>query len=312
VDLGYRKVLNPQDLHTISEELSSDHIRNAYQVAWKRRAKVSGGRGAIYGTIWDVQKNDLMLSAIPRLLALATTLAQPFLITSMITFIQNAGDPRTQNNGYGLIAAFFLNYATMAVCNSWYQQSLSKFATKLRAGLVSLIYRHTIQIDPKDADVGAGTVLMNVDVEKVMQGSLLVHEFWTLLPNSGTALYILWGHIGVAFIPPIVASIIMAVVSYHIGTKMRPRQSQWTGATQKRVTAISYITGHMKAIKMLGLSRTVEDDISRLREEEVLKQQYVQIVLPKAVTKLTSKGPSAVYLLSSLQSRIALSRSRPL
>jgi ATP-binding cassette subfamily C (CFTR/MRP) protein 1 len=150
---------------------------------------------------------------------------------------------------------------------------MARFSTKLRSGLISLIYYHTLNIHPEDADLGAGTVLMNVDVEKAILGSTFLHEFWTMMVSCSIALYILYTHLGVAFILPTVTSIVMTVICFQIGNKMKPRQSDWAAATQKRVTAISYATGCMKAIRMLGLTSTVYDDLTRLREQEVDKQQ---------------------------------------
>lgn len=144
---------------------------------------------------------------------------------------------------------------------------MARFSTKLRSGLVSLIYYHTLNIHPEDADLGAGTILMNVDVEKALLGSTLLHEFWTLMASCSIALYILYTQLGVAFVFPTITSIVMAVICFQVGKKMKPRQSNWTAATQKRVTAISYATGYMKAIRMLGLTSTVHDDLIKLREQ---------------------------------------------
>jgi ATP-binding cassette, subfamily C (CFTR/MRP), member 1 len=269
---GYRRVLNLEDLHSLGSELSSNDLRGSFRHAWIQRQD-NGGRYAIYQTVWKVLRSDIMLPFIPRMVYMGTTLAQPFLITAMITFIENARKVGTQNDGYGLIAVFAFNYTLMAVCNSWYAQSMARCSTKLRSGLVSLVYHHTLQIHPKDADVGAGTVLMNVDVEKVLEGSTFFHEFWAGFISCGIALYMLYTHLGISFVVPTVTSIAMAVACFQIGKLMKPRQSRWTAATQKRVTAISYATGSMKAIRMLGLTGTVHNDLARLREEEVDTQR---------------------------------------
>jgi ATP-binding cassette, subfamily C (CFTR/MRP), member 1 len=283
-------VLNLEDLHSLSKELSSEDLRGAFKLAWIQQHNKSS-RYAIYKVIWKVLRSDILFPVIPRLIYMATTLAQPFLITAMIKFIENSNQPGTNSDGYALIAAFGLDYSLMAICNSWYvsalvcldsasltriprySQSMARFSTKLRSGLVSLIYNHTLNIHPEDADLGAGTVVMNIDVEKVMIGSAFLHDFWTLMVSCGIALYILYTQLGVTFVVPTVTSIVMAVICFQIGKRMKPRQSDWTAATQKRVTAISYATGCMKAIRMLGLTSTVHDDLTQLRKQEVDKNQ---------------------------------------
>jgi ATP-binding cassette subfamily C (CFTR/MRP) protein 1 len=111
-------VLNLEDLHTLSEELSSDNLQGSFTLAWIQQQNKSG-RYAIYKVIWKVLRSDILFPIIPRFVYMGTTLAQPFLITAMIKFIQDSRQPVTKNEGYGLIAAFALNYSVMAICNSW-------------------------------------------------------------------------------------------------------------------------------------------------------------------------------------------------
>lgn len=214
-------------------------------------------------------KFDILITIVPRLIYMGTTLSQPFLIQSMIRFVENAQHDTNPDSGYGLIAAFALNYSLMAICDGWYYQGLAIFSTKLRSCLVSLIYHHTLYIQAKDADVGAGTVLMNVDVELVMLGSTLLHEFWTLLVTCCIALYILYTQLGIAFLAPTFMSVVMVVGCYHLGKSMKPRQLKWTQLVEKRVVSISLAVSNMKSIRMLGLTKAVHQYLTQLREDDV-------------------------------------------
>lgn len=91
---------------------------------------------------------------------MATTLSQPYLISAMIKFTQARDDATNRNNGYGLIAAFALNYTLLAISSSWCAQSVARFATKLRSCLITLIYEKTLHIASKDVDLDSATVLM--------------------------------------------------------------------------------------------------------------------------------------------------------
>lgn len=95
-----------------------------------------------------------------RLVKIATTLSQPYLINAMIKFTQAQDDKTNRNNGYGLIAAFALNYSLLAISSSWCAQSVARFATKLRSCLISLIYEKVLYIASKDTDLDSATVLM--------------------------------------------------------------------------------------------------------------------------------------------------------
>lgn len=56
---------------------------------------------------------------------------------------------------------------------------------------------------------------MSTDVEKIRQGMLMIHEFWANTIEVGTASFLLYRSLGVAFLAPIL--IITAVVGVAAG-----------------------------------------------------------------------------------------------
>lgn len=57
---------------------------------------------------------------LPRLCLTGFTFAQPFLASSLISYLENP-EEATENQGYGLIGASFLVYTGVAVCGSLLQ-----------------------------------------------------------------------------------------------------------------------------------------------------------------------------------------------
>ena len=78
----------------------------------------------------------------------------------MISFINDRNNTNTMNKGYGLIAAFALNYAVLAIASSWSAQSMARFLAKLRACLISTLYEQILHTSSKDVNLGTATVLM--------------------------------------------------------------------------------------------------------------------------------------------------------
>lgn len=56
---------------------------------------------------------------------------------------------------------------------------------------------------------------------------------------------------------------------------MKLRQRIYAAATERRVTAISYIAGNIKGVRMLGLSETVLKLLTKLREVEIAALVYI-------------------------------------
>ena len=104
---------------------------------------------------------------------MATTLSQSYLITAVIKFIQDRNNPNSENIGYGLVAAYALNYSILAISSSWCAQNVARFSTKLRSCLISLIYEKTLRITSKDINLGSATVLMQVTSNLMMSTKLM-------------------------------------------------------------------------------------------------------------------------------------------
>ncbi|KAF1949726.1 putative ABC multidrug transporter [Byssothecium circinans] len=274
---GYRKILKPTDLYDIDADLASKERAAAFQAAWEKQD--TDKNRILIRTILRVLLLDFLAPVIPRLLQMATNLCQPFLITTMINYIRNPNDLDTQNIGYGLIAAFALNYSLLAVASSWYAQSVARFSTKLRGCLITLIYERSLHTASKDVDLGAATVLMNVDVEKLMNGCKQMYELWASVISTAVALYILYRNLGAAFVAPFLTIVGCTALVTWVGRFMRARQLAWSAATQQRVTTIAYVVGCMKGIKMLGLSDTVFRMLTNLRRLEVAAHKYIRKVL---------------------------------
>ena len=204
---------------------------------------------------------------------MGTTLAQPFLISAMVSYVQKPTNSDTKNEGYGLIAAFALDYIGLAIFSSWYTQNVARFSVKLRGVLVSTIYEKSLHISSQAVNLGSATVLMNVDVEKVVEGVKNMHEFWATTINSGIGLYILYTRLGPVFVAPLVIIVLSTVLSSGAGGEVGKRQISWVAATEKRVTNIAYAVASMKGIRMLGLTEVVHHMLSSLRYDEVVAQR---------------------------------------
>ena len=187
----------------------------------------------------------------------------------MISFIQTSPKEQDVNVGYGLVTLFSLNYTFRAIFVSWSRQAVARFRIRLRACLISIVYQHTLRIAPKDVNLGSATILMNVDVEKVIDAAKYLHDFWSLGITCVIAAYLLYRQLGVLFVAPLFTVICALGFSTKVGTLLKPRQRQWVDATEKRVTSITYAAGNMKAIRMLGLTEVVRTTLEGLRETEV-------------------------------------------
>ena len=77
----------------------------------------------------------------------------------------------------------------------------------VRGSLVTAIYRKTTEISITALDNSAAVTLMSTDVERIVNGLRMIHEFWANIIQVGIASWLLQRELGVAFVAPIVLSI---------------------------------------------------------------------------------------------------------
>jgi hypothetical protein len=78
-----------------------------------------------------------------------------------------------------------------------------RFITRLRGGLIALIYQRTTET--RDVDMGEITAvaLMSTDVERIAEGMTNLHEVWASLLDVGIATWLLGRQLSLACIAPI-------------------------------------------------------------------------------------------------------------
>jgi ATP-binding cassette, subfamily C (CFTR/MRP), member 1 len=83
----------------------------------------------------------------------------------------------------------------------WYQTF--RFVIRLRGGLISLIYRHTVQTRAVDLGEITAVTLMGTDVERITTGFKSIHELWSSVIDIAIATYLLERQVQIVCFVPI-------------------------------------------------------------------------------------------------------------
>ena len=112
---GFRASLSAETLYDTDQELRSEPLLQRMQENWRRHR--NSGKHALLLSLLHSTKGPLLLGAFPRLCLTGFKVAQPFLITRVIDYVQKEGSPEAypKSAGYALIAASALVYSGMAV-----------------------------------------------------------------------------------------------------------------------------------------------------------------------------------------------------
>lgn len=138
------------------------------------------------------------MPVIPRLLVVAITLAQPLLLKRMLLFVQGDGYEDRAQIGYALIGAFAFLYGLTAVFKAWFAHAANRLSLELRSQLIDATYRKLLRLRLSALDTGKATTLINVDMQHIMDGSIMLHDVWASFVTVAVAVYLLYLQIQLA------------------------------------------------------------------------------------------------------------------
>ncbi|KAM7197149.1 P-loop containing nucleoside triphosphate hydrolase protein [Rhypophila sp. PSN 637] len=270
---GYRNVLSLKSLEALDQHMAT-HVLHA-----KLSAKLpSGGRESKSMPRFTLAKalartllGPLLLSTLPRLCLVGFRFCQPFLVHSVLDYMEHHidEDPAFKNAGYGFIGAAVFIFFGVAVSTALYWYCNERFISMTRGGLVAVIYERLIQLRTIDVNDSAAVTLMSTDIERVRFGLLNLHEFWAVPIEVGLASWLLYNQLGVAFVAPLVVVICSVACSSVLNRYTSPRQKLWMERIQTRVAETAHMLSNMKQLKISALAQPVEESIQQLRENEL-------------------------------------------
>lgn len=141
----------------------------------------------------------LVLSGVPpRLGYIGLEFAQPFLVETVLDFVQKPVGPKTTKIAGSLTAAYALAYMGIAVCFSWYEHQTYRLVTAFRGSLVSMIFDKTLRISSAAVDEAEAVTHMSADIERIGLGIGQIHKIYGSVIELGVAIWLLSRLLGVA------------------------------------------------------------------------------------------------------------------
>lgn len=157
--IGFRRVINNEDLYPIDEEMTSISLQGHAQTVWRTADRTQ--KRAILWTTLKASRSSFAYCIFPRLCLIAFRYAQPFLLSRTVQFANDSNEP--DSIGWGLTAAFGLVFTGLAVATGSYYHMVYRFVTSVRGILVSMIYTKTVDLSITALDESAAITLMATD-----------------------------------------------------------------------------------------------------------------------------------------------------
>jgi hypothetical protein len=160
------KTSAPQDFEMDEHEADTPELRS--------NASIDPPRGLLWVCVLSFP-GAVLAPAVPRLIMVAATLAQPYLVSATLTFaesFQEGAVPQSTSNGWGLVGAYALVFTVLAFSTGQYYWLCAKAIVKLRGGLIELLYAKSLKLHveaAKRSGGGAAANLISVDLERFVK-----------------------------------------------------------------------------------------------------------------------------------------------
>ncbi|KAK6823100.1 hypothetical protein RU639_006189 [Aspergillus parasiticus] len=263
---GFRSLLTTEDLDHLDKPLKSAATAPKALRAWALRRRPERR----FEFLWQMGrafKGPLALTILPRLFLIGFTFSQPFLITSILNWLDNSHS--AINHGYGLIGATLLIYLGMALSNLIYDQLLYQFVTMFRGAASSMIYDHALHIpDGTLGDRSATITLMTTDVDRIITCLITLNEFWARTIEVGIGIALLALRLGWVCLIPLVVVLISSGGSIYISKNIGGHQKIWVDAVQQRIAITRSMLDGIQTVKATGLGQTFLQLVQRKRAQE--------------------------------------------
>src|SRR6185437_3580552 len=105
-------------------------------------------------------------------------------------------------------------------------------AAQIRGGLISLIYRKTLELRVGATDPTASLTLMSSDIQRMVETVTLIHDTWLGFLDVCIAMFLLYLELGRACYAPAIVYVLQILGTSWVTKLISPYQKRWLEAIQ--------------------------------------------------------------------------------
>ncbi|KAJ0161488.1 ABC transporter C family member 8, partial [Colletotrichum tanaceti] len=286
---GFRRLLKPLDLFVLHGSMTTAVLdekfwrkcnnASSFSAAVQSDASPRPKRYRLIRTCVSTLKWQLLAVILPRIFLLGFTICRPLVLNRFLDFLQNT--PEDVSYGYGLIGAYGFVYLGISISSSFYWHKAFRSLAMLRGILVTAVYSKTTELRVAPGDNSAAVTLMSTDIDAIIRAWREVHEFWANTIQIALATWLLSTPSG-----PIVVSVVAMTATVFFAPAAQKYQVIWVEKVQRRIGVhfpptvsdavlirdkgiTSAMIGHIKSIKMSGLTQKLLKTLADLRVDEM-------------------------------------------
>ncbi|KAL3616846.1 Canalicular multispecific organic anion transporter 1 [Castilleja foliolosa] len=264
---GYKKPITEKDVWKLDSRDQTETLSTKFQNSWEeesRRSKPwllralnrSLGSRFWYGGFFKIG-NDL------------SQLSGPVLLNRLLKSLES-GNPAWV--GYIYALSIFFSVSLGVLCEAQYFQNVMRVGFRLRATLVSAIFRKSLRLtheSRKGFPSGKITNMMTTDANALQQICQQLHGIWSSPFRITMAMVLLYQQLGVAALLGSLMLVLMFPIQTFIINRMRKLSKEGLLRTDKRVGLMNEILAAMDTVKYYAWENSFKSKVQIMRDDEL-------------------------------------------
>lgn len=294
------------DLFALPESMSFLRITEKFQQNIHRSRTLFHALHSSFG-------KEFYLIGFLRLVADTSGFAGPLLLGGLL-HSEFDEDARFTSEALMYATGLFLAAMLASYCTVHFNWRISMVTIKMRIGMVSAIYRKSLEAKGLHSARPDILNLMSTDTDRIVNSCISFHSFWSIPLQLFVSLYLLYTQVGSAFIAGLIFAIILIPINKKIASQIGKLSVDLMSRKDERVLTTSEVLSGARQIKLNAWEDIFINKIEKLRKEEVVflsKRKYLDALcvyfwattpvlmclLTFGVAALTNHplNPSAIY-----------------
>uniref|UniRef100_T1JAN3 ABC-type xenobiotic transporter n=1 Tax=Strigamia maritima TaxID=126957 RepID=T1JAN3_STRMM len=214
--------------------------------------------------------SEYFLLAIPKFLSDSLTFCSPLLLNAVVSYKQDNTELRW--HGYAYVGAMFGTTLMIAFLSTQFQFWMNNLALKIRAVIVTAIYRKCLATNVSNMmKLNTGEIVnyMSTDTDRIMNFCPSFHQFWSLPLQIAVCIVLLYLQVGLACLTGIGFVVILIPINKWLANKIGKLSVSMMAQKDQRVKLMNEILCGMLTIKFFGWEKNFSERISEYRNAEL-------------------------------------------
>ncbi|XP_052235250.1 ATP-binding cassette sub-family C member 10-like isoform X9 [Dreissena polymorpha] len=194
----------------------------------------------------------------------------PILLNRLVTYMESNTEPESHGYWYavGLFAATLLG----SVCSTQFDYYCSVIGLKIRAAIITTIYRKSLSVSNVSAgkfSSGQITNLMSTDTDRIVNFCPSFLTFWSTPFLIAFGVYLLHQQVGVSCLAGLAFAILLIPINRWLAIKIGQLSKAMMEQKDNRVKVMNEILFGIRVVKFYAWEDHFESKIRRLRDAEL-------------------------------------------